>query len=156
MINPALIMLSPKYREIARRLMAGESQATIAEGMGMSAHSLNVIINRNPLFQRAMSELNTLEDKKVFDFLAYMRTNTPEAAEVIVNILKDKEATRSERRLAAKDVLGYAGYGNPSAVQVNVNNLTFEKKIALEVSPPKAIEGEVIDGQPDAISAPGE
>jgi len=147
-INPAVAMLSPKYREIARRLLAGETQADIARAMGLSTHAISVIVNKNPLFKRAMSEMQCKADQVTFDLLALMRTHSQEAAETVLAAMRDETAPLSTRRLAAKDVLGYAGYSNTNTPQVNISqtNLTFEQLLAKEMGKVDAIkEAEVLD-----------
>lgn len=140
-MNPAIALLSPKYREIARRLLIGEKQSEIARGLGMSEHAISVIVNKNPLFKKAMSELNARADEQVFDLLALMRTHAKEAAETILAAMRDESAPLNVRRLAAKDVLGYAGYSNANTPAVSVtNNLTFEQVLKEELDNVQTID----------------
>lgn len=149
LINPAIAMLSPKFREIARRLIQGESQADIARAMGLSAHAISVVVNRNPLFRRAMSEMQSRADDKVFDLLAFSRAHSQEAAGVIVSAMRDETAPLHVRSRSAKDVLGFAGYSNSNTPQVNIqqNNLTFEQRLARELTVEEATDS-IIDTEP--------
>lgn len=132
-IPTGLISLNDKFMTIARMLLAGRSQIEIAKELGMSPHSISVIVNKNVLFKRAMQDLNAIALNGAFDLNAFMKAHASEAAQVIVDAMKDSESPLYVRRQAAKDVLGFAGYRNentPKNTAMVVNQpVSFEDRV---------------------------
>ena len=152
MIPTGLVLLNDKYLEIARMLLKGHSQVSIAEAMGMSPHSISTIINKNTLFKRAMSELQYLATQEAFDLKAFMEAHTRDAAQVIVDAMKDDSTPLYVRRQAAKDVIGLAGHRNANAPTTHTNIAVLNQR------EPEAFETmvkhvEALDTPQDEVSA---
>ena len=143
-MTAAVSKITPKYREIARRLLAGERQCDIAMDMGMSESRLSIIVNA-PLFRKTMNALQDKVDRAYFDVVGEMRKEAKGAATTILDIMKSPLSTNPERLSAAKEVLRLGGYGPKAGVNVQVNNLSFEQRLSLVEKESINVEGEVYE-----------
>ena len=121
--------IRPRHREIARRLVLGESVKQISIDLGMSAHALYLITNSD-LFKLELKRLEEQRELETVNIAHQLEEIAPQALDTLEKTMHTADDDKL-RVSCAKDLLDRAGYG---AVQKNVNvnidtsNLSLEAK----------------------------
>lgn len=109
-----LTYIRPYHREIARRLVLGETAARICRSLGMGEGRMSIIVN-SPLFKLELKRLEELRDNGVADVTQTLKELSPLALEVVERTMH-KSNSETLRFSAAQDVLDRAGYGKTTKV----------------------------------------
>jgi len=112
--NLALTYIRPYHREIARRLVLGETAARICRSIGMGEGRMSIIVN-SPLFKLEIKRLEDLRDGGVADVTQTLKELSPLALEVVERTMHGSKS-ETLRFSAAQDVLDRAGYGKTTKV----------------------------------------
>jgi len=119
-----LSYIRPRHREIARRLVAGQTQAEICWAIGMTEARMSIIVN-SPLFKIILKELEEDRDSNAVDIAKDLREMSPVALDVVERTMYKGKSERL-RFKAAESILDRAGYGP-------VNKTTLDVKGAIDV-----------------------
>jgi len=111
-----LSYIRPYHREIARRLVLGETQREICEALGMSDSRMSIIVN-SPLFKLELSRLEKERDQGVSDVTTQLKHLAPIALEQVERTMYKAAGTRLGFD-AARDILDRAGYSPVNKVAV--------------------------------------
>lgn len=123
--------IRPRHNEIARRLVMGQNQVTIALAMGLDQGRLSIIVN-SPLFKVVLAKLSKLRDEQAVDIQEEIKELVPIALD---NIAKTVMTSPSEnlRLSASQDILDRGGVVKKTAhspslgVQINIHPVDLEK-----------------------------
>jgi hypothetical protein len=99
--------LPPKHHQAARLRALGFSQREIAQKLQISESRLSIIAN-SPLFKLTVRKLESELDEGVKKSQRILAEAAPEAAEVLVETMRDREVKRL-RKEASMDILRGAG-----------------------------------------------
>ena len=106
-ITPLDEDLPPKHYQAARLKALGFSQREISERLGISESRLSIIA-KSPLFKLTVKKLESELDEGVRKSQRILAEAAPEAAETLVDIMRNKELQRL-RKEASMDILRGAG-----------------------------------------------
>lgn len=112
--------IRPYHREIARRLVLGQNQATICRALDMTEGRMSIICN-SPLFKIEIRRLEDLRDTGVGNVTEQLRELSPIALEVVERTMYD----RTNKRLsfnAAESILDRAGDSRINKGTLEVTN----------------------------------
>ncbi len=112
--------IRPYHREIARRLVLGQNQATICKVLGMSSSRMSIIVN-SPLFKIEVKRLEDLRDSGVGNIQDQLREISPVALEQIERTMYHGGSERL-RFNAAESILDRAGHSKISKGMLEVTN----------------------------------
>jgi DNA-binding CsgD family transcriptional regulator len=112
---PLLSELTHKHGEIARRVLSGQSSASIAAEFGMGVASVKNII-KSSLFQIKMRELSAALDKRFIDINSRLMEHAADAVEVITRTMYTSKNDAIKLKAAA-EILDRAGFGKVSKVE---------------------------------------
>ena len=110
--------IRPYHREIARRLVLGQTQGEICKQLGISASRMSIIVH-SPLFKLELKRLEKARDEGVEDVTRTLQEISPVAIEVLERLMY--EGKPQVRLQAASTLLDRAGYGAVNKVQVSAN-----------------------------------
>ena len=99
--------LPPKHYQAARLKALGFSQREISERLGISESRLSIVA-KSPLFKLTVKKLESELDEGVRKSQRILAEAAPEAAETLVDIMRNKELQRL-RKEASMDILRGAG-----------------------------------------------
>lgn len=111
-----LSYIRPYHREIARRLVLGETQTDICKALGMNDGRMSIIVN-SPLFKLEIARLERERDKGVGDVTTQLRHLAPIALEEIERTMYKAGGTRLGVD-CARDILDRAGYSPVNKVAI--------------------------------------
>lgn len=117
--------ISPRHREIMRRLAMGERQIDIALDMRMSQAALSFTVN-SPLFQAELQKMITRVDEGVYDAMLELRKIQKDAVEAIHSSITQDELPVL-RFHAARDVLNRTGVAMPRELHVTKEQRSYEE-----------------------------
>jgi hypothetical protein len=107
--------LSPRHREMMRRIIEGATYIEIAESMGVSSQSIMLVAN-SEIFK---TELNKLEAEKDFQVIRRAEELSNEALDLLK--LKMRKAKSEALQASCADkILGIAGYSKIEKKQLQV------------------------------------
>jgi transcriptional regulator with XRE-family HTH domain len=106
-ITPLDEDLPPKHYQAARLKALGFSQREISERLGISESRLSIVA-KSPLFKLTVKKLESELDEGVRKSQRILAEAAPEAAETLVDIMRNKELQRL-RKEASMDILRGAG-----------------------------------------------
>lgn len=110
----------PYHREIARRMVIGQTFSKISKELNISHTRLSQIAN-SPMFKKELLRLEELRDKGVTDVTQTLRELSPIAVETIERTMYNAKSEKL-RFDAATEILDRAGYGAINKSVVNVRN----------------------------------
>jgi hypothetical protein len=113
-----LKFIRPYHREIARRLVLGESQSDICRDLGMSTSRMSIIVN-SPLFKIELRKLEEARDNGVVDISHQLKEMAPGALEIIERTMFQSKGKL--RFMAAQDILDRAGVTKKTEIGVHTN-----------------------------------
>ena len=116
--------IRPRHREIARRLISGQTQAEICDGIGMTEYRMSIIVN-SPLFKIMLKQLEDERDANAVDIGRDLREISPVALDVIERTMY-KAKSEKLRFEAAESILDRAGHGA-------INRTTLDVKGSIDV-----------------------
>jgi hypothetical protein len=99
----------PRHREIARRLVLGETQSQIARSLNMSEGRMTLIVN-SPLFKLEIAKMEKDRTDAVVDVANQIVLACPEALDQVERIMYTANSEKV-RLDAAKDLLDRGGFG---------------------------------------------
>lgn len=105
--NPRVIQ--DRHREIARRLVAGQTHTQIGQDMGLAHCTISNIVN-SPLIRAMINELHDERDKEATNISKRIRLLAQEAMTQYETILVDEATSKNLKVKIASDVLDRAGY----------------------------------------------
>lgn len=122
--------IRPRHNEIARRLVMGQNQVTIALAMGLDQGRLSIIIN-SPLFKVVVAKLSKLRDDNAVDIQEELKELVPIALDKVAKISMAGGSERLQLS-ASQDILDRGGVvkkgqGINLGVQVNIHPVDLEK-----------------------------
>lgn len=107
--------IRPYHREIARRLVLGETQQEICEALGMTPGRMSLIVN-SPLFKLEVSKLEKMREQGVYDISQQLQEIAPAALETIERIMYT--GSDGMKFKAASDLLNRAGFNMVQMIAV--------------------------------------
>jgi hypothetical protein len=122
--------IRPYHREIARRLVLGQTQMDICRDLQMNPGRMSIIVN-SPLFKVELRRLEALRDQGVYDMARTLQELAPEALEQVTRTMY-RGNTERLRFDAAESVLDRAGFGRGSKVDVNVSGHVDHSAMTVE------------------------
>jgi hypothetical protein len=117
--------ISPRHREIMRRIAMGERQVDIALDMRMSQVSLSFIVN-SPLFQVELRKMMERVDESTYDAMRELRVIQKDAVEAIHESVKQTDLPVL-RFHAARDVLNRTGVAMPKEMHITKEQRSYEE-----------------------------
>jgi len=127
--------IRPRHREIARRLILGQSQVEIARDLGMNQGRLSIIVN-SPLFKLELKRLEDARDADAIDVTNSLKELAPAALDTVEKIMYQSKSEQVKLK-AAESILDRAGYGISVKTQVSgsvihaYHNYTKEELVEL-------------------------
>ena len=107
----------PRYRDLMRRMVCGQTRRTIEREMNMSSDNYTVIIG-SPLFKAELEKMTIELDKQVLDKLSTSKVEdvvdrklkkaSPDAADVNIALLQS--SSEKTRQRSAFDILDRTGH----------------------------------------------
>lgn len=126
-INYGLSYIRPYHREIARRLVLGQTQAQISRSLGIGQATLSILVN-SPLFKMEVRRLEQERDSSTVDVTKTLRELSPIALETVERTMYSAKNERL-RFEAATDILDRSGFGKQSKMtidsSININYSTM-------------------------------
>lgn len=119
--------MSPRHREIMRRLVMGESQKAIAEDMGLTPTRISQLVN-SPLFQAEMQRMSAHVDEATYDAMKALRGLQQAAVETIADSMNNIDLPHLAFK-AAREVLDRTGVSVPKQLHVTQDSMSFEQKL---------------------------
>lgn len=117
--------LSPRHREIMRRVAVGERQCDIAADMHLSERALSIIVN-SPLFQAELEKMMEKIDQTVYDAMGELVKLQPDAVEAIQSSITQTDLPVL-RFNAARDLLNRTGVNVPKEYHVTKDQRSYEE-----------------------------
>lgn len=114
-----LSYIRPYHKEIARRLVVGQTQATISRELGLTESRLSIIVN-SPLFKLTVKKLEDERDKGVVDVTRSLKEIAPIALEQLERTMYGAKS-ETLRFKASESLLSRAGYGPINKGQLQVS-----------------------------------
>lgn len=134
----------PRYRDLMRRLVCGQTRRTIEREMNMSSDNYTVIIG-SPLFKAELHKMEIELDKQVLDKLSTSKVEdvvdrklqkaSPDAADVNIALLKS--SSEKTRQRSSFDILDRTGH-KPKEHYVAEGSLEIKGTVANDIK--KALE----------------
>ena len=97
--------LTPRHREIMRRIFEGATYSQIAESMGLHTQTI-MLVATSPLFRAALAEMESNAD---FSVIKRAESMANEALDVL-KVLMRNARSESIRKVSADSILDRAGY----------------------------------------------
>lgn len=156
--------LSPRHKEIMRRMLLGQKQIDIAREMGMNQPSVSVIVN-STRFRQALAAMEGSIEQLFVEGIVDKELNDPvrrrlhevkeDAINEMVSLMQTAES-ETVRRASAADILDRAGY-KPREIVEQQHSFNVDQKMSEDIS--RALEDlgvEGIDdiGSPDFVEMP--
>ena len=134
----------PRYRDLMRRLVCGQTRRTIEREMNMSSDNYTVIIG-SPLFKAELHKMEIELDKQVLDKLSTSKVEdvvdrklqkaSPEAADVDIALLRS--SSERVRQRSSFDILDRTGH-KPKEHYVAEGSIEITGSVADDIK--KALE----------------
>ena len=134
----------PRYRDLMRRLVCGQSRRQIEREMNMSSGNYTVIIG-SPLFKAELAKMETELNKQVLDKLSTSKVEdvvdrklkkaSPEAADVNISLLRS--SSEKTRQRSAFDILDRTGH-KPTEHYIADGSLELKGEVINDIK--KALE----------------
>lgn len=120
--------IKPYHREIARRVVLGQSQHDIAQDLSMSESRLSIICN-SPMFKKEVERLESMRNAGVENIQEQLQEVSPVMLEILerLALYSSKDQIKKE---CAQDLLDRAGYGKITKFDGTVTHETHEQKLA--------------------------
>lgn len=107
--------IRPRHREMARRVVLGQTQIEIAKALGISQPRMSVIVN-SPLFKIEIKRLEELRDAGVADIRQDLQEMAPGALETLERTMYQGK-TEKIKVQCAESILDRAGHGKINKVE---------------------------------------
>jgi len=138
-----------KHRQLARRLLMGESQKKAAKYFGYSECHLSRIVH-SPVYIRYVDDLEREADHEALDVIEHLRKHSEEAVNILIKLLKSPESSNREKYKAAIDILRFGGYDRPQPhLRDCSKRKTFEQLLREEIGDFDGYGKEAIDDMAD-------
>ena len=134
----------PRYRDLMRRLVCGQSRRQIEREMNMSSGNYTVIIG-SPLFKAELAKMEAELNKQVLDKLSTSKVEdvvdrklkkaSPEAADVNISLLRS--SSEKTRQRSAFDILDRTGH-KPTEHYIADGSLELKGEVINDIK--KALE----------------
>jgi len=140
--------LKSQHREIARRLIVGETATQISKSLGLTTVAIRLIIS-SPLFQSLLAELNKEADLAALDFSKRISFLKEDSLDVVQETLNSSDVDQALKVKTAFSILDRDTEGHVvnrgSNMTVNINEKTFIKYSLVprekeEVLPPEDLK----------------
>lgn len=148
----SLAYVRPYHKEIARRLVLGQTPTEISKDLNISSSRISIIIN-SPLMQKEIKRLEDMRDSGVNDIRVQLQELQPTMIEVIerLAIYSPSESMRFE---CAKDLLDRGGTSKVTKFEGAIMHETHEQRLARliginvdNVKEPKNVSPKVIEAE---------
>lgn len=120
----SLSYIRPRHKEIARRLVLGQTQTEICRDLNMSTSRMSIICN-SPLFKILVSKLEEERNQDTVDVGKQLREIAPNALEIVERTMYNG-ATESLKLKAAESILDRAGFSTINKAQIEVSHVPTE------------------------------
>lgn len=109
------------HHEIARRLLLGQKNVSIAEDLGVSAQMIS-LVRQSPVVKERLSIMRAARDDKIIDMAKYIKEKAPEALQLLDKVIAGEEidGKKPSLEMRVREANGWidrAGYKAPQRVE---------------------------------------
>lgn len=119
--------LTPRHREIMRRILLGDAHKAIAADMGITPGRIAQIVS-SPLFIAECERMQAVADAQTFDAMKEMRGLQSKAVAVIKNSMDNEDMPHLAFK-AAREVLDRTGVAVPKQLHLTQDSMSFEQRL---------------------------